>query len=140
VVDEIGPELGADMKKGRRESRFVGGAIPGYVRKPYGPGWALVGDAGYQKDPCTASGITDAFTSAELLAEAIDEGFSGRQPLEEALAAYEQRRNQSELPYYEMTSQLATLEPPPPEPKPLQAVLAETSEPRTRSFGPIAHT
>src|SRR5215467_11929826 len=100
VIDEIAPDLAADMRKGRRESKFVGGAIPGYVRKPYGPGWALVGDAGYQKDPCTASGITDAFTSAELLAEAIDAGFSGRQPLEQALAAYEHRRNQSELPYY----------------------------------------
>jgi len=140
VIDEIAPDLAADMKKGRRESKFVGGAIPGYVRKPYGPGWALVGDAGYQKDPCTASGITDAFTSAELLAEAIDAGFSGRQPLEEALAAYEQRRNQSELPYYEMTSQLATLEPPPPETKQLLAALAENPEQRSRFFGVVAHT
>jgi len=140
VIDEIAPDLAADMKKGRRESKFVGGAIPGYVRKPYGPGWALVGDAGYQKDPCTASGITDAFTSAELLAEAIDAGFSGRQSLEEALAAYEQRRNQSELPYYEMTSQLATLEPPPPETKQLLAALAENPEQRSRFFGVVAHT
>jgi len=140
VIDEIAPDLAADMKKGRRESKFVGGAIPGYVRKPYGPGWALVGDAGYQKDPCTASGITDAFTSAELLAEAIDAGFSGRQPLEQALAAYEHRRNQSELPYYEMTSQLATLEPPPPETKQLLAALAENPEQRSRFFGVVAHT
>ena len=140
VIDEIAPDLAADMKKGRRESRFVGGAIPGYVRKPYGPGWALVGDAGYQKDPCTASGITDAFSSAELLAEAIDAGFSGRQPLEEALAAYEQRRNHSELPYYEMTSQLATLEPPPLETRQLLAALVENPEQRSRFFGVVAHT
>ena len=140
VIEETAPDLATDMKKGRRESKFVGGAIPGYVRKPYGPGWALVGDAGYQKDPCTASGITDAFSSAELLAEAIDAGFSGRQPLEEALAAYEQRRNQSELPYYELTSQLATLEPPPLETQQMLAALAENPEQRSRFFGVVAHT
>ena len=35
--------------------------IPNFFRKPYGSGWALVGDAGYHKDPYTAQGITDAF-------------------------------------------------------------------------------
>src|ERR1044072_6030665 len=103
------------MQAGKRESRYVGGAIPYHVRKPYGLGWALVGDAGYQKDPCTASGITDAFSSAEWLADAIDAGFTGRQPLEQALKKYEQTRNESELPYYELTTQLSALAPPPPE-------------------------
>ena len=46
---------------------------------PTDPGWALVGDAGYHKDPNTAQGITDAFRDAELLAEAIDAGLAGRQ-------------------------------------------------------------
>lgn len=140
VIDEFAPDLAAEMRKGRREGRFVGGAIPSYVRKPYGPGWALVGDAGYQKDPCTASGITDAFGSAEWLSEAIDAGFSGRQPLKEALAAYEQKRNQAELPYYELTSQLATLEPPPPELAQLLAALVENPGQRSRFFGVLAHT
>src|SRR5579884_1318542 len=92
VIAEHAPELWERMCASKRESRYVGGAIPSHVRKPYGPGWALVGDAGYQKDPCTASGVTDAFSSAELLAEAIDAGLSGRQPLEQALACYEQTR------------------------------------------------
>jgi flavin-dependent dehydrogenase len=134
------PELAERMRSGRRESRFVGGAIPSYVRKPYGPGWALVGDAGYQKDPCTASGITDAFGSAELLAQAIDDGFSGRRPLQEAMAGYEQQRNQAELPYYELTSQLAKLEPPPPELQQLLAALQDNPEQRSRFFGVLAHT
>ena len=51
---------------------------PNFFRKPYGPGWALVGDAGYNKDPITAQGITDAFRDAELCATALDEAFSGR--------------------------------------------------------------
>ncbi|HEY6970589.1 MAG TPA: NAD(P)/FAD-dependent oxidoreductase [Candidatus Angelobacter sp.] len=140
AIDGIAPDFAEEMRRGRREGRFVGGAIPGHVRKPYGPGWALVGDAGYQKDPCTASGITDAFGSAEWLAEAIDEGFSGRQPLEETLAAYERKRNEAELPYYEMTSQLATLEPPPAEMQQVLAALATNPEQRSRFFGAVAHT
>jgi flavin-dependent dehydrogenase len=140
VIAQHAPELWERMQAGKRESRYVGGAIPSHVRKPYGPGWALVGDAGYQKDPCTASGITDAFGSAEWLAEAIDAGLSGRQPLEEALAAYEQTRNTAELPYFDLTTQLAALEPPPPEVQQLLEALRENPEQRSRFFGMLAHT
>jgi flavin-dependent dehydrogenase len=42
-------------------------------RRPYGPGWALVGDAGYFKDPFAAHGIT-AFRNAELLTDAVIDG------------------------------------------------------------------
>ena len=140
VLAEHAPELWERIGRGRRESRYVGGAIPSHVRKPYGPGWALVGDAGYQKDPCTASGITDAFGSAEWLAEAIDAGFSGRQPLDDALAAYESTRNQAELPYFDLTTQLAALQPPPPEIQQLLSALRDNPEQRSRFFGVFAHT
>ncbi len=140
ALAENAPELFERMKSGRRETHHVGGAIPSFVRKPYGPGWALVSDAGYQKDPCTASGITDAFGSAELLAEAIDAGLSGRQPLQEALAGYEQKRNQAELPYFELTTQLAALDTPPPETIQLLAALQNNPEQRSRFFGVLAHT
>ncbi len=140
VIREHAPELWERMQAGKRESRYVGGAIPSHVRKPYGPGWALVGDAGYQKDPCTASGITDAFGSAEWLAEAIDAGFSGRQPLEQALAGYEQTRNKTELPYFDLTTQLAALAPPPPEVQQMLEALRDNPEQRSRFFGMLAHT
>jgi len=140
ALSTCAPELAERLRGGRRESRFVGGAIPGYMRKPYGPGWALVGDAGYQKDPCTASGISDAFRSAEGVAEAIDAGLSGRKPLDEALAAYEERRNQIAVPFYELTCQLATLEPPPQETQELLAALRENPEQRSRFFGVFALT
>ena len=140
VLAEHAPELWERMQSGKRESRYVGGAIPSHVRKPYGPGWALVGDAGYQKDPCTASGITDAFGSAEWLADAIDAGFSGRRPLEEALAGYEKTRNEAELPYFDFTTQLAALEPPPPEVQQLLEALRENPVQRSRFFGVLAHT
>ena len=47
-------------------------ALPNHVRRPSGPGWALVGDAGYHRDPITGHGMTDAFRDAELLADAAD--------------------------------------------------------------------
>jgi flavin-dependent dehydrogenase len=71
----------------------------------------LVGDAGYHKDPITAEGITDAFRDAELLVEAIDAGLTGRVPLDEALAAHEQRRNEIAMPLYEFTCNIASMEP-----------------------------
>jgi flavin-dependent dehydrogenase len=45
--------------------------VPGHVRRSHGPGWALVGDAGYFKDPITTHGLTDALRDAELLADAV---------------------------------------------------------------------
>jgi 2-polyprenyl-6-methoxyphenol hydroxylase-like FAD-dependent oxidoreductase len=81
-------------------------------RRSYGPGWALVGDAGYLKDPCTAQGITDAFHHAELLADALDDGLRRRRPLDDALADYERRRNAAVMPMYEFTYATSALEPP----------------------------
>ena len=139
TIEQYAPELAERMRAGRRESRFTGGVIPYHLRRPYGPGWALVGDAGYQKDPCTASGITDAMRSAEWLAEAIDSGFSGRRQLDEALKGYEEKRNQSEMPYFEMTTQLAALEPPPDELAQLLFALQNNPEQKSRFFGVLSH-
>ena len=100
----------------RRESKFVGSAeLPGWFRKPYGPGWALVGDAGYHKNPITAMGINDAFRDAELLASALDDVVSGRGRYEDAMADYQQARDHEARPVYEFTDEFAQLRPPPPE-------------------------
>ena len=53
---------------------------PAVLRRPVGPGWALVGDAGSFKDPLTAHGITDALRDAELLARAAVDGHPPRSP------------------------------------------------------------
>jgi 2-polyprenyl-6-methoxyphenol hydroxylase-like FAD-dependent oxidoreductase len=140
AIGEDAPDLAARIQSGHREERFVGGVIPNCFRKPFGPGWALVGDAGYLKDPCTAEGITDALHSAELLFDAIDSGLSGRQPLEAALAQYEQQRNETALPLYEFTCQLATLAPPPPEMQQLLAALQGNQEQTNRFFALFAQT
>jgi flavin-dependent dehydrogenase len=55
-----------------RVQRF--GGIPGFIRRAVGPGWALVGDAGYFKDPLSTHGLTDALRDAELLARAVLRG------------------------------------------------------------------
>ncbi len=138
---DLAPALAERVRTGKREERFVGTAdVPNFFRKPSGPGWALVGDAGYHKDPILAHGITDAFRDAELLAEAVHAGWSGQQSLEEALAAYEQRRNEAVLPFYELTLQFARLEPPPPEMQHLFAAMRGNQEATDRYFATIEGT
>src|SRR5829696_4120312 len=74
TLETVAPDLAGRVRAGRRAERFVGTAdLPSFFRRPYGPGWALVGDAGYHRDPLTAWGITDAFRDAELVAQAIDD-------------------------------------------------------------------
>ncbi len=110
---ELAPEVADRVRGATREARFAGGAVPNIFRKPFGPGWALVGDAGYTTDPITAQGISDAFRDAELCSIALDETLSGRLAFNEAMAAYHQARDAAVLPIYEFTTQLATLQAPP---------------------------
>jgi flavin-dependent dehydrogenase len=112
---ELAPAFADRVRGARREAPFVGTAVPNYFRKPFGPGWALVGDAGYNKDLITAQGMHDAFRDAELCATALDAAFSGARSFDTAMGHYQATRDQQVLPMYELTTQLATLEPPPPD-------------------------
>jgi 2-polyprenyl-6-methoxyphenol hydroxylase-like FAD-dependent oxidoreductase len=112
----LAPEFAERVHGATRESKFIGSAdLPGYFRTPFGPGWALVGDAGYHKNPITAMGINDAFRDAELLATALDAAFSGRRPYEQALTEYRQLRDGAAWPVYEFTDEFAQLQPPSPD-------------------------
>jgi 2-polyprenyl-6-methoxyphenol hydroxylase-like FAD-dependent oxidoreductase len=115
------PPFADRVRAATREERFIGTGVPNFFRKPFGAGWALVGDAGYNKDFITAQGIHDAFRDAELCATALDETFSGARSFEAAMGEYQKVRDEHVLPMYEFTTQLATLAPPPPE---LQQLLA----------------
>lgn len=138
---ELAPALAERVRGGKREEPFIGTSnTANFFRKPFGHGWALVGDAGYHKDPILGQGITDAFRDAELLAEAIDVGFSERQPLSKALAAYEQRRNTAVMPMYKLNYQLAALEPLTPEMQQLFTALCSNQTEANRFFGAIAGT
>jgi 2-polyprenyl-6-methoxyphenol hydroxylase-like FAD-dependent oxidoreductase len=125
---DIAPSFADRVRAARREERFVGASIANYFRKPYGPGWALVGDAGYNKDFITAHGIHDAFRDAELCATALDESFSGARPFDVAMRDYQAIRDEHVLPMYEFTCQLATMEPPPPEMQHLLAAMHGNQE------------
>jgi 2-polyprenyl-6-methoxyphenol hydroxylase-like FAD-dependent oxidoreductase len=125
-----------EVRSARREERFYGiGHVPNYFRKPYGPGWALVGDAGYHKDPILAQGISDAFRDASLLSEALDDVFAGRAGEDEALAGYESTRNKAVEAIYEMNAEYAALEKLPPEMETLIAALRDNQEDTNRFAG-----
>jgi 2-polyprenyl-6-methoxyphenol hydroxylase-like FAD-dependent oxidoreductase len=128
-LHESHPSIKERIQSARREEKWVGIAgVPNVFRKPYGPGWALVGDAGYIKDPRTAQGIADAFIDSENLADALDAGFSERRALEDALAACHSQRDERVKPLYHFTTELAKLEPPPPEIQQLFGALHRSRE------------
>jgi len=112
---ELAPQFAERMRSARRETRFLAAAVHNYFRKPYGPGWALVGDAGYNKDFITAQGIQDAFRDAQLCATALREALSGASAFDDAMARYQRSRDAGVFPMYEFTCDFARLEPPPPE-------------------------
>ena len=120
---DLVPEFAERVRRATRVAPFAGTPVPGFFRKPFGPGWALVGDAGYNKDPITAQGITDAFRDAERCVVALHQALSQGRPFDEAMSEYQRDRDQQVLPMYEMTCQLATLEPPPPEVQQLFAAI-----------------
>jgi flavin-dependent dehydrogenase len=103
VVRESSPRLADEVATAQRVTALRGFAgTVGYFRQSWGPGWALVGDAGYFKDPITAHGITDALRDAELLARAIGEGG------EDALAAYQEQRDAVSRELFEATDTIAS--------------------------------
>jgi flavin-dependent dehydrogenase len=111
----MAPAFADRVRGAKREAGFAGAAVPNYFRKPYGPGWALAGDAGYNRDFITAQGIMDAFIDAELCANALDQSLSGKQAFDSAMAEYQRSRDARVKAMFDFTCQLATLEPPPPE-------------------------
>lgn len=120
---ERAPAFAARVRAAKREERFVGTAVPNYFRKPFGPGWALVGDAAYNKDFITAQGISDSFRDAELCAAALDESLSGACAFDDAMVSYQSARDAHVTAMYEFTCQFARLAPPPPEMRQLFAAI-----------------
>ena len=93
----------------RLEGRMLGTrGIENFFRKPYGPGWALTGDAAYVKDPCTGYGIGDALLQSFLVAKALGAWLDGAN-WEATMEAYTQRRDAALRPLYEQTVAAATV-------------------------------
>lgn len=141
TIQENAPILFERLRNGKREERFAGtGFLPNFFRKPFGNGWALVGDAGYVKDPILAQGITNSFSHAEMLAQALDEAFLGLRDMEDALADYEDNRNDEVLAMFEHNCALARLELPPPEMVTLLNALRGNPVEINRFLGTVAGT
>ncbi|MFG2879033.1 NAD(P)/FAD-dependent oxidoreductase [Streptomyces sp. NPDC048337] len=124
----LAPSLAERTASATRVERLVGTAVPNYFRTPYGPGWALVGDAGYLKDFITAQGIQDAFQDAELCARAVDEALTGQLPFEDAMRSYQEARDARVQEMYEFTADFANLDPPTPEMQQLFGAIAQRQE------------
>lgn len=108
LLAKAGPDLAERMAAATRITRFRGTpGLPGFVRRPWGPGWALVGDAGYSKDPIAAHGISGALRDAELCAKAIDEALQDPDCEVAALRQYERQRNLLSEPVYLEAKSLA---------------------------------
>ena len=127
-LDAVSPALAARVRAGRITSAVRGAArLPSYVRQPVGPGWALVGDAGYHRDPITGHGITDAFRDAELLATAVDRSLRDPADELEAMTTYNDRRDAALRETFDLTNALTSF-PPPDQFVELQMKLAEALE------------
>jgi 2-polyprenyl-6-methoxyphenol hydroxylase-like FAD-dependent oxidoreductase len=125
---DLAPSFAERVRAAQRETPFVGATISNFFRKPYGPGWVLVGDAGYNRDPITAQGISDAFREAERCAEALHLALSNARRFDEVMGEYQCGRDEHVLPMYELTCQFATLAPPPPEMQQLFAAIHGNEE------------
>ena len=92
-------ELGERILAGERAERYVGTAdVPNFLRRAYGPGWALIGDALFHKDPVPADGISDAFRAADYLASALDDALTGRKDEATALETFKRRHDAIAVP------------------------------------------
>jgi 2-polyprenyl-6-methoxyphenol hydroxylase-like FAD-dependent oxidoreductase len=139
IESQASPEFVERVRSAKRVAKIVGHHhSENFFRKPYGAGWALVGDAGYHKDPVTALGMSDAFRDSEFLAQALDETLSGRRPAAEALGDYERRRNEAGKPLYDYTIEQARYEPLAGTRKAVLKALANNEEDRNRFFGVLA--
>jgi 2-polyprenyl-6-methoxyphenol hydroxylase-like FAD-dependent oxidoreductase len=127
---ESAPPLADRVRSGKREERFhTATDLAGYFRKPYGRGWALVGDSGYHLHPITAQGITDAFLDAERVVSALDAAFQGRATYEDAMNDYQNERDHHATAMYDMTFDFAQVDqPPPPETQQLLSAVARDPE------------
>jgi flavin-dependent dehydrogenase len=109
LLAEAAPQVAQSIANTAPVGRLRGfPGAPGWIRSSGGPGWALVGDAAYYKDPITAHGITDALRDAELLARAIlDAPYGGHAQLD-ALCYYQHVRNQLSEPLFDLTERIAS--------------------------------
>ncbi len=103
TLKALDPELADDLAAASEVRLRAFPGLPGFIRQSVGEGWALVGDAGYFRDPLTAHGITDALREAELLTRAVLSG-------DQALAVYQPERDARVTGLLEVTNEVCAFE------------------------------
>ena len=125
LLDTAAPAQAARVHGATPVGRIHGwSGVPGFLRRSWGAGWALVGDAGYFKDPITTHGMTDAMRDAELLADALLQTWSGALPERVALARYQAQRDRLSTALFAATIRIAAYDWGLP---PVKALLREVS-------------
>jgi flavin-dependent dehydrogenase len=109
IIAAGGPDIAERLRRATppRGTRTWSGHH-GFIRRSHGPGWALVGDAGYFKDPISAHGLTDALRDAELLARAVNDGLGTESTLDDALEGYETIRDRLSIPLFDVVDRIAS--------------------------------
>lgn len=141
AVIALAPRLAERIDRGRRATPFRGTSkLPNFYRRSFGPGWALVGDAAYHRDPLTGMGIGDAFLGADLLAASITDGLADcGARLDDSLAAYQADFRQRTMAAFDYTVRAAGLGDP-ASALPLYARIAQSPEDTTRFMDVLGGT
>ncbi len=103
AIAETDPDVAERLASAGAAERLIRfGGAPGHIRAAAGAGWALVGDAGYFKDPATAHGISDALLDAHRLSDAVLSGAG--------LRAYVRQRNAHGFEFLQLTTKIGALD------------------------------
>jgi 2-polyprenyl-6-methoxyphenol hydroxylase-like FAD-dependent oxidoreductase len=107
LLGAVSSAAAARVQAARRVGRLRGfPGMAGYLRQAAGRGWALVGDAGYYKDPLSTHGISDALRDAELLAR--DATSARGADSSAALHVYQRERDRLAVPMLDISDRIAS--------------------------------
>jgi flavin-dependent dehydrogenase len=133
TFEPLNPGIAEALRGATRVEKMLGmSAKASFLRKPYGPGWALAGDAAYLKDPIQGTGVDDAFRDADHLSESLHSWLSGVSTFEAAMAAHHTRRDEEQIPRYDLICELAKMKPFTPE------IMMRMAEDQARNAATVA--
>ncbi|MET8727419.1 NAD(P)/FAD-dependent oxidoreductase [Streptomyces parvus] len=103
-IRDNAPHLHAQLEGAEQVERLYGtGDQQNFFRQAWGPGWALIGDAGHHKDSLTARGISDAFAQAQMLVDRVGTTLDSEEALDLALKSFAEERDQTFMENYQAT-------------------------------------
>jgi 2-polyprenyl-6-methoxyphenol hydroxylase-like FAD-dependent oxidoreductase len=102
ALEKLAPDVAAHAAFPGPIRAFRG--TPGLLRQACGPGWLLVGDAGFFRDPLTSHGISDALRDAEGAVAALLAG------TEVAMQRFEAERDSFALPILATTDAVSSFD------------------------------